>query len=62
MYLNIIEKILILFMFLTRMSNIFAVKTWGEKMVLKRQKQECIIKTLEAFEINISMSFFPKRL
>lgn len=44
------------------MSNIFAVKTWGEKMVVKRQKKVGIIKTLEDFEINISMSIFPKWL
>lgn len=62
MHFNIIENILILFMFLTRMSNIFAVKMWGEKMVVKRQKQVCIIKALEAFEINISMSIIPKWL
>lgn len=55
MYFNITENILILFM-----SNFFAVKTWGEKMVVKRQKQVCIIKTLEAFEINISVSIFAK--
>lgn len=62
MYIKIIENVLILLLLLTRMSNIFSVKTRGEKLFVKRQKQLYIIKTLEALEINISMSIFLKCL